>query len=246
MNNREFYDLLAQDYDSMINSDKIIQTRKDEFKKLLNPDMKSAADIGSGTGNDSVALALNGLEVTGFEPSAEMIRFAKEKTIKYGVQVNFVSCLSEKISQSYYRKFDIAVSLGNSVANIHRNVIGISLRKIYSLLRSDSRFIMQILNYDNLRKDNSRIVNITGDDKYIFVRFYDFAENNLLFNVLIIDKMDYGKYELITTELEEYKTSELTDLLKKAGFRKTELYGGLDFSRYDKSGSKNIVLVAYK
>jgi glycine/sarcosine N-methyltransferase len=246
MNNREFYDLLARDYDSMINSDKIIHKRKGEFKKVLNPEIKTAADIGSGTGNDSIALALNGLDVTGFEPSEEMIRFAREKTKIYEVQASFINCLSEKIPQSFYGKFDIAVSLGNSIANIHRNVIGISFRKIFSLLRSDSRFILQILNYDNLRKEESRIVNITGDDKYIFVRFYDFAKNNLLFNVLIIDKKDYGKYELITTELEEYKTSELADLLRKAGFKKTELYGGIDFSRYDKSGSKNIVLVAYK
>jgi len=246
MNNREFYDILAQDYDSMINPDKIIQTRKDEFKKLLNSDIKTAADIGSGTGNDSIALALNGVNVTGFEPSAEMIRCAKEKAERFNVQVNFVSCLSENIPQSYYGKFDTAVSLGNSVANIHRNVIGISFRKIFGLLRKESRFILQILNYDNIRKTESRIVNITGDDNRIFVRFYDFGKNNTVFNVLIIDKKNYGNFELITTEIEEYKTSELTELLRKAGFRKTEVYGGLDLSRYIKSESKNIVLVAYK
>lgn len=246
MNNREFYDFLAQNYDSMINPDKIIQSRKTELKKLLTPEIKSAADIGSGTGNDSIALSLNGLDVTGFEPSAEMIRYAAAKSEKYGLNLNFVNCLSEKIPQSYFGKFDIAVSLGNSVANIHRNVIGISFRKIFNLLKAESRFILQILNYDNIRKNESRIVNITGDNGRIFVRFYDFGKNSIAFNVLILDKKKYGNYELITTGIEEYKTSELNELLRKAGFRKTELYGSLDLSRYDKSESKNIVIVASK
>jgi SAM-dependent methyltransferase len=246
MNNREFYDFLAQNYDSMINPDKIIQSRKNELKKLLTPEIKSAADIGSGTGNDSIALSLNGLDVTGFEPSIEMIKYAAEKAEQYDLKLNFVNCLSEKIPQSYYGKFDIAVSLGNSVANIHRNVIGISFRKIFSLLKTESRFILQILNYDNIRKNDSRIVNITGDDGRIFIRFYDFGKNCIAFNVLIIDKKNYGNYELLTTGIEEYKTSELTELLRKAGFRKTDLYGSLDLSRYDKSDSKNIVIVASK
>jgi SAM-dependent methyltransferase len=246
MNSNEFYDLLAENYDSMITPDKIIRLRKQEFGMLLTDDIQTAADIGSGTGNDSIALALNGVSVTGFEPSAEMIRFAKEKTKNYGVQVNFVNYFSEKIPQTYYGKFDIAVSLGNSVANIHRNVVGISFRKIYGLLKKDTKFVFQILNYENIRKEGKRIVNITGDEKRVFVRFYDFNENGILFNILIIDKTNYGNYELITTGIEEYKTAELTDFLKKAGFRKTELFGGTDLSRYDKSASKDIVIIAYK
>jgi SAM-dependent methyltransferase len=246
MNSNQFYDLLAENYDSMITPDKIIRIREQEFGKILTDDIKTAADIGSGTGNDSIALALNGVSVTGFEPSGEMIRFAKEKTKKYGVQVNFVNYLSEKIPQSYYGKFDIAVSLGNSVANIQRNVIGISFRKIYGLLKKDTRFVFQILNYENIRKEGKRIVNITGDDNRLFVRFYDFNKNGIVFNILIIDKSNYGNYELITTGIEEYKTAELADFLKKAGFRKTELFGGTDFSRYDKSASKDIVIIAYK
>jgi SAM-dependent methyltransferase len=246
MNNSEFYDFLAQDYDAMINPEKIIHARKEELKKLLTDDIKTAADIGSGTGNDSIALALNGISVTGFEPSAGMIYYAREKTKKFNVKAEFVNCLSEKIPQTYYGKFDFAVSLGNSVANIHRNVIGISFRKIYGLLKKESKFVLQILNYENIRKEGKRIVNITGDEKRIFVRFYDFEKNETVFNILIIDKNNYGNFELISTAIEEYKTGELAELLKKAGFRKTVLYGGTDMSRYEKISSKDIVITAYK
>ena len=89
MQNKKFFDKVSSFFDNMTNSPKVINVRKLMLKNYITEEMKTAVDLGCGTGNDSIALSLNGLAVDGFDLSNDMIKAANENASKYGVKINF-------------------------------------------------------------------------------------------------------------------------------------------------------------
>ncbi len=55
--NEVFYDELASDYDDMISFKKTVEKKKNLLKNFVTDEMKSAADIGCGSGVDSISLS---------------------------------------------------------------------------------------------------------------------------------------------------------------------------------------------
>ena len=87
--NSSFYDEIAPDYDEMISFESAVEKKKTLIKNLIDPSVKTAADIGCGTGVDSIALSLNGLNVFAFDPSEKMISIAKTNSKKMNTNVEF-------------------------------------------------------------------------------------------------------------------------------------------------------------
>jgi glycine/sarcosine N-methyltransferase len=244
--NTDFYNSISAEYDSMVNSDSIIKSRKEILKKFIDENCKYAADIGCGTGNDSIALSLNGINVTGFEPSTEMLNTAVRKASAYGRNIVFENTPAGKINKKYYGKFDIAISLGNTIANIKPSELKNAFKKAYMILKDKGKLLIQVLNYDNIRKENKRIVNVTGSDDKLFLRFYDFYPGLLNFNILTINKNNHKEYNLITTRLYEYKKNELAGLLNEQGFKKISFYADFNMNPYNSKNSKDLILLAQK
>jgi len=109
-----FYDDISCFYDEMISFENTLKSRHIAIKNLITPAMKYAADLGCGSGLDSISLALAGLDVTAFDISAGMIEIAKRNSLSRGLKINYVMSSIDKISIEYHNKFDIAVSLGNT------------------------------------------------------------------------------------------------------------------------------------
>ncbi|MDD5360567.1 MAG: class I SAM-dependent methyltransferase [Ignavibacteria bacterium] len=244
--NKDFYNSISAEYDSMVNSDSIIKARKNILKKFLDENCKYAADIGCGTGNDSIALSLNGINVTGFEPSEDMLKSAERKAVTYEQKIKFVNTSAGKIGKEYYGKFDLAISLGNTIANIKPSELKTAFKKAYMILKDEGKFLVQVLNYDNIRKENKRIVNVTGSGDKLFLRFYDFYTDRLNFNILTINKNNHQEYNLITTRLYEYKKNELAGLLKTSGFKKISFYADFNLNPFNPKTSKDLILIARK
>jgi SAM-dependent methyltransferase len=122
------------------------------LKNFITEEMKTAVDLGCGTGNDSIALSLNGLAVDGFDLSGDMIKTANENASKYGVKINFYNKSIDNIPVIFHDKYDFAVSLGNSIANVEKKYLLKSFKKIFDILKPGSLFIIQILNFHALKK----------------------------------------------------------------------------------------------
>ena len=88
LNNQEFFDELSVQYDSMIPFEKAIEMKKKLFKNILKDNPKAIADIGCGTGSDSLALAEMGYKVTSFDPSAKMLEKAKLNSNNKGLNID--------------------------------------------------------------------------------------------------------------------------------------------------------------
>lgn len=245
MKNDKFYDDVSAEYDEMINFPKLIYSRKALLSKFIMPDNKSAIDIGCGTGVDSIALAMNGLKVKGYDPSAKMIKKAKENAKKFNKNIKFINSVFE-INKSDKGKKDIVISLGNAFANIRQKDLRVIIKNVFSSLKSQGIFLFQILNYDIIRKEKKRIVNITESKSNIFIRFYDILKEEIQFNILTIKKNNLMEHNLITTVLYEHSKEFLVKELSKYGFSSISEYGDFKGTNFNRQKSKDLIILAKK
>jgi ubiquinone/menaquinone biosynthesis C-methylase UbiE len=244
MDNNKFYNSAAADYDEMISFEKSLQRKQNIFGGILTKKMKSAADLGCGTGVDSIALAKLGLEVIAFDPSDEMLSKAKTNSESAGVKIDFINSLIHNIPHKYNNQFEIVVSFGNTFANIERETFEESMQKCYDILGKGGVLIIHILNYHKIMSEKNRIVNITrGQDKY-FIRFYDFGEDEISFNILTFNQSQPSDHKIISTKLIPYSIEDFDKSLLKIGFRTVEFYSNLNWDEFDLQNSKDLFVKA--
>jgi len=199
--NKVFYDELASDYDNMISFEKAVENKKKLLKNFVTAEMKSAADIGCGSGVDSIALASLGLKVTAFEPSTEMLKYAEANADRTNAKIGFHNYSADKIPTEFNNNFDLVASLGNTFANISKEKFITSLQRCYDILKPQGQLVIQVLNYEKILADRQRIVNITEAANKYFIRFYDFPDEHIIFNILTFSKANHSDNKLISTKI---------------------------------------------
>ncbi|HEX2960170.1 MAG TPA: methyltransferase domain-containing protein [Ignavibacteriales bacterium] len=244
--NETFFDNISSFYDGMISFKTALERRKSVLSKLLNDSMHTAADLGAGSGLDSVSIALSGLGVTAFDQSEGMLDKARSNASDFGLDVQFVKSNIDKINKKFYNRFDVAFSLGNTLANLSPEKLPEALRKIRLILNEKGTAVLQVLNYSQILKENNRIINITEMNGEVYVRFYDFLPESLNFNILKFNKDKPSESSLYTTSLYPHTKEVFQKLLKEAGFRKIKFYGSLGLQKFEKYTSKDLVITAVK
>ncbi|MCX6149156.1 MAG: methyltransferase domain-containing protein [Ignavibacteriales bacterium] len=244
--NQEFFDDISEFYDGMIGFSFALSRRKEMLKKFLKDEFKSVADLGCGSGLDSISLASLGLEVTGFDLSQKMIDNAKKNSISAGFDISFQQSSLDKIDRAFYGKFNVAFSMGNTFANLNLSQLKLALKKISLLLKMNGRVVIQILNYSQIIKTGDRIVNINNREGFTFIRFYDFFPTHFNFNIIKFKSDNPGERELYTTKLYPHNKEAFQYLLRKEGFRKIKFYGSLSLDKFIQNQSKDLIIVADK
>jgi len=244
--NYTFYDELAFDYDDMISFDRAVKNKKKQFENFLISEMNSTADIGCGSGADSIALFSSGLKVTAFDPSSEMLKNAEANSKRMNVKVEFQNYAADIIPKEFDEKFDLVVSLGNTFANIPKGKFLNSLQRCYKILRTKGQLLIQVLNYEKILVDKQRIVNITEKADKCFIRFYDFLDGDIIFNILTFSKVKPSDNKLISTKIYPHSVKNFESGLKRAGFKSIQFYSNLELSAFDKERSKDLVIRAIK
>jgi len=237
-----FYDELAIGYDEMISFDNTIQKKKKLLKTFINLKTKTAADIGCGTGVDSIALALNGLNVSAFDPSAGMLKVAESNSKKMNVSVNFQKSTAEQITAEFNDKFDLVVSLGNTFANIPEDKFPDSIKRCYDILKPGGQVLIQILNYKKILADKQRILNITEGKNNFFIRFYDFNDAQVVFNLLLFSKHNISDYKLSSTEIYPYRKDDFESVFQSFGVNDIQFYGDLKLNEFQPNFSKDLFI----
>ena len=130
-----FYNSASVYYDKMIDFDSALHKRKILLSNFVNDKIKTVADVGCGTGVDSISLSLLGLNVTAFEPSPKMINIAKVNSEKHNCKIDFFNFSANEIPKTFYNKYELVVSLGNTLANIPSDKIDKSVSKLFKLLK---------------------------------------------------------------------------------------------------------------
>jgi len=246
MKNEQFYNVASEYYDEMISFKSALERKQEFFRKVVTGKMKAAADLGCGTGIDAIALDGLGLKVTAFDPSDKMVNQAKTNAGLAGASINFNNYSIHNIPDKFDNQFELVVSLGNTFANIAREKFEDSLQKCYDILRKEGVIIILILNYHKIIREKNRIVNITPGSNQYFIRFYDFGEHQIVFNILRFDKSKPSDHNLISTEIYPYSADDFTKVLKKTGFKSINYYGNFNFSPFDLNTSNDLIITAAK
>ena len=246
MRNPDFYNALSENYDNMLGFENALQKRTNALSKFIHNSYKTTIDIGCGTGLDSVSLALNGLKVTGYDTSVQMISKARENAKKRNLKIHFINAPFSKARITKSTKADLVVSLGNAFANIKEKDLKGIINIAHEVLNEGGSFLFQVLNYDLIRKENKRIVNITSKNGITFIRFYDIEKNLLRFNILTVNETNTSDYSLISTELYKHNKIWFSSVLKKSGFKKIKYMGDFAGTPFSAGKSKDLIILATK
>jgi glycine/sarcosine N-methyltransferase len=175
-----------------------------------------------------------------------MIEQAEKNAEKHGARVKFYNAGYKDIPEMFNESFDIAVSLGNTIANVSSDEIGPAADTLYRILKPGGRVVIQILNYQRIKKNNERIVNITKNETETFIRFYDFLDKNINFNILRFTTDNTKNRSLNTVTLYPYTETELRNLFQQNNFRDIESYGSLNKEGYQSASSPDLIISAFK
>ncbi|MBI3194136.1 MAG: class I SAM-dependent methyltransferase [Ignavibacteriae bacterium] len=242
-----FYDSLAQDYDSMIDFEKRFIWEKPVFNVLVSKyNIRSAVDAGCGTGFHSLLLAWLGVRVTAIDGSTNMVFRLKEHALEMNLNIEPVVSDFQHLSDTVQQKVDAVFCLGNTLPHLLSDAeLNQALTNFKSVLNEQGVVILQLLNYKQIMKKKERIQNVKERDGKIYVRFYDYLDDAIAFNMLTLgQKENQMVHELQTTMLNPVTLSRLQHHLSNAGFTQIELFGSLSFEPFDDEASHDLVIVA--
>lgn len=245
LSNKDFFDTAASYYNEMTDFASAVKKRTTALKNFTEG-ISSAADLGCGTGIDSIALSAAGIKVDAFDISSGMIEAAMKNASAFNAAVDFHNFGIADIPENFHNRYGLITSLGNTLSNIDAVTLGLSLRKIFAMLSPGGKFLMQILNYDFILDSKERIVNIAAGEIYHYIRFYDFHPGYIQFNILKYPAQNASDYELISTKLYPHTAESVLPLLTEAGFAEISFCGGLNKSPFEPTASKDLVILCAK
>jgi hypothetical protein len=145
--------------------------------------------------------------------------------------------MQELDSRLSTERFDLILCMGNSLphlltaAELHNTLNGFHAR-----LAANGHAFLHLLNYTRVLEQKERVVGISRseDGQTEYLRFYDFEEELLRFNVL---RMRWAKdgnatHDLRTTTLRPWREAELRAALNAAGFSRIRTFADFAFSPF--------------
>lgn len=244
-NNLEFFNKSSKFYNLMINPETAIN-RKCELFNNLNIINMPTADLGCGSGNDSIALSMCGNRVDAFDPSSQMLELARRNAISKGLSIEFYNYEIQGIPEKFNQKYSFICSLGNTVANISPKNLNKVFQKIKDLLQKNGQALIQILNYDLILTKKERIISINKNEENNFIRFYDFEEDHLKFNILKFSSSNLNDHEIISTKIYPHSFTVISKFISGVGFSGKEFFGNFNFEVFDPKHSNDLIILLKK
>ncbi|HEY6951760.1 MAG TPA: class I SAM-dependent methyltransferase [Bacteroidota bacterium] len=243
----EFYDALAPEYDTMTGFQNRFVQEKPFFRLLVQKyDIRKALDAGCGTGFHSLLLAQLGVQMTAVDISPAMIVEARRHSQQMSIPIKAVERSLANLRGLADSPFDAVFSLGNTIAHILSNdELQLICGNFFGILRPQGILLLQLLNYDRILAGKERVQSVKEIDGKTFVRFYDYNNDSLSFNILTIDRTGGGaRQSMKTVQLKPLGSADLISRLASTGFSDIRLYGGISMDDYIPQTSKDLVVLA--
>jgi SAM-dependent methyltransferase len=221
-------------------------------------------DVACGTGLHAVMLAEMGVSVTAADISPAMLAHAQARAAAAGVRnlapgdspgasgalgsIRFLQAPMQDLTGRLAGPFDAILCLGNSLPHLLApGDLQAALAGFAGLLADRGVLVLHLLNYARILARGERIVGVTRDGPYEFVRFYDFLDGLVRFNVLTLHwRDDQCGSELASALLRPYPRADLEPPLRAAGLSRIDLYTGMNFGPFDEQESDTLTIVAGK
>jgi SAM-dependent methyltransferase len=226
----------------MIDFESAIERRTNLLKQFTS-NKSSALDLGCGTGIDSISLTKLGIEVDAVDQSEGMVERAKLNAKYFDSKINF-SISGIKEYNPGERKYDLILSLGNSLANCSENELAEIIIRVSKFLYSSGSIVIQVLNFNLLPNEGIFPVNRMESDKLLVNRFYDIENEKINFIIEYADKISNEKGS-IKTEIFPHKKDTFMKLFDSDNFD-IQLFGGLNKTEFKTTESKDLIILATK
>jgi glycine/sarcosine N-methyltransferase len=222
----QFYDQLAAEYDEMTQFAQRLPGQRDLLAHFLP--LQHAIDMGCGTGLHSIALASLGVHVVGIDISTEMLEQARGNAVNQGVTAEFINGDFFTAPPENCAPADLLLCLGNSLPHIKRNELHDLFFHWHGLLRPGGLAVIQLLNYNRVLSRGERIVNIRRSGNGTLVRFYDFLDDALRFNILTITETAGSlAHTLRASMLTPFTDDEIITVAQATGYSSVEIFASM-------------------
>lgn len=245
----EFYDALASHYDQMTGFEQRLVKERPFFHLLINKhNISTALDAGCGTGFLSLLLARLGVKVTAVDVSKEMLGKLRQHASEMKLSVETVESTYQELSTAVTKTFDAIFCMGNSLAHLlSKEQLQRAIASFVSLLKPPGILFLQNLNYDRIMAQQEKVQSVKRAEESIFVRYYEYHENSIVFNILKLTNIDGNiEHRIQSTRLRPMLASEMVQLLSEIGIKKIEVYGSMGLEKFKQETSQDLVILAQK
>ena len=210
-------------------------------------DPKDVLEMACGTGNLSYYLAKAGYKLTCFDLSSDMLSKSYEKLRKFkNVKIMNHNMIDFKLN----KKFDSIISICDSINYItEKEDLLKTFKNVYDHLEEGGVFIFDINSYYKLKYiiGNNTFAEDREEIFYTWQNYYDESTDICEFYLTFFFSEDGKTFERFDEEHIEkaYKTDEVYQLLKEAGFKNIDYFNAFGFEESTEK-SERINFVAIK
>lgn len=238
----EHYDALNQENSKIIN-----QTIENFLRKY---GVKTVLDLTCGTGSQVFWLIKCGYKVIGCDFNSNMLKIAKDKAKKDGLNIKF---LKGDVRTTKIGKFGAVITIFNAVGHLTKDDFEKAMQNIHENLNDSGLYLFDIFNLSYLL-NNNHIADLTIDwpkvdnnKKVRKIQFSTIDTDGILASYTTLVEQDSKKPKLSrsTQTLQVYSAKQLKEMLKKNGFMILEQCG-IDGSKFSESKTDRIFTIAKK
>jgi ubiquinone/menaquinone biosynthesis C-methylase UbiE len=244
------YDKEAKHYDVFNeNGSKIINKTIEEILRKYK--VTTVLDLACGTGSQVFWLSNKGFKVTGVDINEKMLDIAKSKSRAEKTKPTFIK---GDMRKTHVGEFDAVLTIFNAIGHLTKEDFNKALRNIHNNLNKNGLYIFDIFNLSYLLKDDN-ITKLTidwlkksGGITAREIQYSTINHDGILASFDIYHEQKGKAKPKITTAhqtLQVYSATQLTQMLKKSGFRvisKSEIDG----SKFNEHKSERLLIVAQK
>lgn len=202
---------------------------------------KHILDIGCATGELAFRLAENGTKVTGIDLNEDLLKQARSKKNLPNLQFQTGNML-ELATDFQLEQFDAILCFGNTLVHLpEKKQIQKMLDGVFNTLKPGGHFLMQILNYDYILKEQLSELPLIETENIKFIRNYKFEKDSpiIRFQTDLFLKSE-DKIVANETTLLALESKELDEMLQNSGFSEIKLFSNF---KADPFGGNHLPLV---
>jgi SAM-dependent methyltransferase len=223
----DLYHLIFEDWNASI------ERQGQQLAQVIQvnwPDASRLLDVSCGIGTQAIALAKHGFHITASDLSSKSVKRAGKEAEARALNISFSVCDMRQAFAQHGTGFDVVISCDNSVPHLLSDEdILTALEQMYLCLKPGGGCLVTVRDYE-VEARGKNIVKpygqrIVDEKRYIGLQVWDFEGEHYNLTVFFIEE-DLTSREVHThvfrTKYYAVTTSRLLELMKRAGFEKTE------------------------